>query len=180
MVAYPDQEGMVAALQYGQTMNGTPYVSFRGAPIKGLAELLLPALARLQRRTAETKIVVVTGVGGTDFRNKQHKHASHTKGGTVDEAIGKRLAVLVILSVYALTLLLRYRAQRAQRRLRSLRQPPDPGRRAHGAVHEAGGGRAAGGARAEALRQLARAARAERQVDLGLEMKALSRNLLGF
>ena len=32
----------------------------------------------------ETEVVVVTGVGGTDDKTNTHKHASHTKGGTVD------------------------------------------------------------------------------------------------
>ena len=31
-------------------------------------------------------MVVVTGVGGTDDKTNTHKHASHTKGGTVDSA----------------------------------------------------------------------------------------------
>jgi hypothetical protein len=43
-------------------------------------------LRRLQTGE-EREVVVVTGVGGTDARTNQHKHASHTKGGTVDRAV---------------------------------------------------------------------------------------------
>ena len=48
------------------------------------------ALGRLQG-SQEEEVVVVTGVGGTDDRTSSHKHASHTKGGTVDAAVVESL-----------------------------------------------------------------------------------------
>ena len=52
--------------------------------------MLGQALGRLQG-SQEEEVVVVTGVGGTDDRTSSHKHASHTKGGTVDAAVVESL-----------------------------------------------------------------------------------------
>ena len=41
----------------------------------------------MQLGPQESEVVVVTGVGGTDDKTNTHKHASHTKGGTVDKAV---------------------------------------------------------------------------------------------
>ena len=49
-------------------------------------------LRRLQTSDREIPVVIVTGVGGTDSRTSQHKHRSHTKGGTVDRAVLEALA----------------------------------------------------------------------------------------
>ena len=52
---------------------------------QGALAAALEAL-RAQLGPQETEVVVVTGVGGTDDKTNTHKHASHTKGGTVDSA----------------------------------------------------------------------------------------------
>jgi hypothetical protein len=83
-----DTAKLADALQYGITQNHTRYVSLRGCPEWAVEGALPAALqeVRAQLGPQETEVVVVTGVGGTDDKTNTHKHASHTKGGTVDKA----------------------------------------------------------------------------------------------
>ena len=75
-------------MQYGITQNHTRFVSLRGCPEWAVEGALSTALQELRTQLGphETEVVVVTGVGGTDDKTNSHKHASHTKGGTVDSA----------------------------------------------------------------------------------------------
>ena len=88
------------------------YVSLRGCPawaVEGALAAALEAL-RAQLGPQETEVVVVTGVGGTDDKTNTHKHASHTKGGTVDsaalEALTSGAASKLLATRYNLTALL--------------------------------------------------------------------------
>lgn len=92
-----DTTKLTDALQYGITQNHTRYVSLRGCPEWAVEGALPAALreVRAQMGSQETEVVVVTGVGGTDDKTNTHKHASHTKGGTVDAAVSDLLQLAV-------------------------------------------------------------------------------------
>ena len=77
----------------GASQNGTPFIALRGCPQWAVERALAPLLQRFRLPGQTRDVVVVSGVGGQDLRSGKHKHASHTKGQTLDACIRDLLLV---------------------------------------------------------------------------------------